>query len=313
MTQHPIAILGAGLAGLACAHALRRAGQPFALFDKGRAAGGRLATRRSGALRYDHGAQYLTARGPGLAAWLAEGSAAWPQPGAFLPVPGMSALPRRMAEGLPLHSARHVTTLEPSAGGWHVLHHDAALVRPGHPLPDAPPQRSGPFSAVVVTFPAPQAAALLATAAPALAEALRPVRLAPCWTLMAAFDAPLPLPDLLQPNPPEPIAWAARESAKPGREAGERWVIQAGPEASRAWLEDSADSVTRRLLAALGAPAPRESAAHRWRHARVEVPLGQPCLWDPALRLGVAGDGCLAPRAEAAFDSGEAVARAILA
>lgn len=134
---------------------------------------------------------------------------------------------------------------------------------------------------------------LAGSLAAALAAALAPVRLAPCWTVPASFSRPLPLPDLLRPDPPEPVGWAAGENAKPGRGGPERWVVQAGPETSRAWLEDAPE-------------------AHRWRHARVAVPLGRPCLWEPGLRLGLAGDWCLAPRAEAAFDSGEAVAAAPL-
>ena len=36
-----IAIIGAGMAGISCARALREAGREVVLFDKGRAAGGR--------------------------------------------------------------------------------------------------------------------------------------------------------------------------------------------------------------------------------------------------------------------------------
>lgn len=41
-----IAIVGAGLADLSCAQALQAGGTEVALFDKGRGAGGRMATRR---------------------------------------------------------------------------------------------------------------------------------------------------------------------------------------------------------------------------------------------------------------------------
>jgi len=53
-------------------------------------------------------------------------------------------------------------------------------------------------------------------------------------------------------------------------------------------------------------------AAHRWRHALVEQPLGRACLADPALGIGAAGDWCLGPRAEHAWKSGAAVAVALL-
>ncbi|WP_333927659.1 FAD-dependent oxidoreductase [Sphingomonas sp. LR55] len=41
-----IGIVGAGMAGLSCAQALRRQGHAVVLFDKGRGPGGRMSTRR---------------------------------------------------------------------------------------------------------------------------------------------------------------------------------------------------------------------------------------------------------------------------
>lgn len=54
------------------------------------------------------------------------------------------------------------------------------------------------------------------------------------------------------------------------------------------------------------------AAAHRWRFARVSAPLGLPFLRsdDAALHLG--GDWCLGSRVEAAWQSGDAIARDIL-
>ena len=40
----PIAIIGAGIAGLSAAQALQKAGQTVHLFDKGRGSGGRMAS-----------------------------------------------------------------------------------------------------------------------------------------------------------------------------------------------------------------------------------------------------------------------------
>ena len=56
-----IAIVGAGIAGLSCADRLRAAGWAVTLFDKGRAPGGRLSTRRldtaTGTAAFEPGAQ----------------------------------------------------------------------------------------------------------------------------------------------------------------------------------------------------------------------------------------------------------------
>jgi predicted NAD/FAD-dependent oxidoreductase len=224
----------------------------------------------------------------------------------------MSALPRALARGLDIATARHVTAIEGAPGAWLIRHLDAALVRPGRPLPDTEPETAGPFAAVAVTLPPVQAAPLVAPHVPAWGPRLAAVELAPCWTVMAAFAARLPLPDSLRPDG-GPIGWAARDSSKPGRDAAaECWVIQATPAWSRAHLEDDAATIGPALLAGLGIDrAPTHLAAHRWRYSLVETPLGEPCLQDAALGLGLAGDWCLAGRAEAAFESGTALGAAL--
>jgi predicted NAD/FAD-dependent oxidoreductase len=300
----PVAIVGAGLAGLAAARTLRGAGRSVRLFDKGRAPGGRLATRRIShdgrEHRFDHGAQYLRAEGAGFAALLeAAGAKAWPDPARRVPLPGMSALGRHMAAGLDVTTGCTVTALRREGEAWFIRHEAG---------------EEGPFAALVVTTPAPQAVPLLASHAPAMAAALAAVRYAPCWTVLAAFATRLDLPDTLRDAAAGVIGWAARDSAKPGRDAAqENWVIQAGPTFSRAHLEDAPGSVVVPLLAALPAPAPTPlfAVAHRWRYSLLEAPLGHAFLREGS--LGYASDGCLGGRAEAAFDSGEALAAALLA
>ena len=55
-----IAIIGAGIAGLTCAHMLKKY-NPI-IFEKSRGIGGRLATRYSDQYQFDHGAQYFTVK-----------------------------------------------------------------------------------------------------------------------------------------------------------------------------------------------------------------------------------------------------------
>jgi predicted NAD/FAD-dependent oxidoreductase len=319
----PIAILGAGLAGISAARALIARGHAVTIFDKGRGPGGRLATRRIEAegrkLQFDHGAQYLRAERADFATALsAAGTAPWPDAARRVGVPSMSAVPRALLGEIPCIGSRHVGEITGSPGAWMLRHWDARLVRPGKPLPDAAPEEAGPFAAVLLTMPATQARAVLGQNAARLHEALAAIRYAPCWTLMAAFAAPLPLPDTLRPET-HAIGWAARDSAKPGRDAQqENWVIQSAPSWTRAHLELPEQDIAAPLLAALASfsatplPAPFMAVAHRWRYSLLEAPLGEPCLWDGTARIGYASDGCIGGRAEAAWQSGAALAARVM-
>jgi renalase len=55
-------VIGAGMAGMACARTLVQAGHSVTVFEKPAAPGGRMATRSSPFGSFDHGAQYFTVR-----------------------------------------------------------------------------------------------------------------------------------------------------------------------------------------------------------------------------------------------------------
>jgi predicted NAD/FAD-dependent oxidoreductase len=323
-----VAVVGAGMAGLACAAALVEAGIAVTLFDKGRRPGGRIATRRAEGVAFNHGAQYATARDAGFAALMAEtaqagGAAPWSAASrgadvAWVGTPGMSALPGHLAAGLTasgarLRTERHVGYLHAEDGLWRIRHLPSADIRPGM-VTDEGGETDGNFGAVLLALPAPQAIALLSAIGHVHAAALAPVRFAPCWAVMAAFDEPIGAPDIARPKQ-GPLGWIARENARPGHKPGpDAWMLHATGAWSRANLERPAADVAAELLAAFApdAPPPRILAAHRWRYALVETALDTPCLWDGASGIGVCGDFCLGPRVEAAWLSGTALASAVL-
>ncbi|BCA61395.1 deoxyribodipyrimidine photolyase [Sphingomonas sp. HMP9] len=306
-----VAIVGAGIAGLSCAVRLQQNGCVVTLFDKGRGAGGRIATRRIdtpvGEVAFDHGAQYLTMRDPAFSAamhaWKAAGVVArWPAAGAdaWVGTPGMNAIVKHLAVQTDVRWNCRVTELRRTATGW-VVDPDATGVT---------------FDAAVVATPAEQAVPLLAPHDAAMANAALACRSAPCWTAMFAFDTPLAIPhDVLKDI--GIIGWAARNSAKPGRDGPESWVVQATPDWSSAHLEEPVETVVDQLQAALaalspaGLPMPIVRTAHRWRYARTAgTDLGS--LWNAAERIGAAGDWLLAPRIESAWLSGRTLAEQIL-
>lgn len=314
-----IAIVGAGLAGLTCARALVRTGRRVVVYDKGRAAGGRMATRRDGRAAFDHGAQYFTVRDAQFAAEVEEleqgGLVArweprWPddtreRTTMRVAVPGMSSIGRHLAGGLDVRLDTHVVGLERTPQGWHVI--------------DSVDSITERYAAVLLAVPAPQAATIARTI-PEFAARLDGVTMSPCWAVMVAWERPLAVEVDADWRPDPVLPWFARNRSKPGRSGPDTWVLHAGTEWSMAHLEDDAADVAVALLAALpqrlravaecplALPPPGLAIGHRWRYARVERPLGVEALWDPALALGACGDWCLDARIEAAYLSGRALA-----
>lgn len=312
-----VAVVGAGMAGAACARGLADAGVPVCVFDKGRSVGGRMAQRRVGADVFDHGAQYLSARDPAFVvevdAWRERGLVVdWPGAessaggSVLVGVPAMNAPVKALLEGLQVSTGFRVAGVSHGLGGWSVRGEDG--------------KRQGPFSAVVLAVPAPQAVDLVRGAGPERATSLilrlGAVRMAPCWSVLAAFDRQLPL-EASALRVDGVLAWAARNGSKPGRGDREAWTLHAGPAWSAERLEWQPEQVAPELLTAFaetvggGLPKPSYLTAHRWRFALVERTLGESCIWDPALRLGLCGDWCLGPRVEAAWLSGRALAAAL--
>lgn len=311
MRRNPtdVAIVGAGLAGIACARALRTAGLSVRLIDKGRGIGGRMATRRAVVggvgIGFDHGAQYLadTPETAAMASAAPHALARWDM-GDGRPrcvgAPGMAALPKALAEGLDVIRQVRVTEVVADATGF-LLETEA-----------------GPFAArrVVLTVPAPQIAPLIGADHPVGRAAARAV-MRPCLTLMAALPAGTPAPFVVRRDPGGPLRWIALDTSKPGRGRGVRaWVAQAGPDWSAARIDDDRDTVAREMLgllsAAIGAdPAEAlHAVAHGWRYGLVETPLGRPFVVADGLRA--AGDWCLGATAADAWRSGEAAARELL-
>jgi len=290
-----IAVIGAGMAGLTAARYLHNSGHRVTLFDKGRKPGGRLATRREATQRFNHGCQFFTARTPEFGkAMAALGAAPWPAAGAAcrVGVPDMASLAEALAADLPaVRLSAHVTALARDPSGWRLS------------LRDTPEMA---FDTLILAVPAPQAAALIG--AHPFAARLSAVHMAPCWTVMLAFEDEPAGPDVVRPEG-GPLSWIAREGSRPQALPKAAYTLQASAAWSAAQLEAPADMVVAALTAAFAeatgiTAAPAAAGAHRWRYALADAPLGEAFLWDAELRLGLCGDWCLAGRLEAAFLSG---------
>lgn len=319
-----VAVIGAGVAGLAAARSLADQGVETVVFDKGRGPGGRISTRRSEVGAFDHGAPAFDARDPRfalaverwvdagvVAPWRAlrvriEGSTAHPRDdGArFVGVPAMSAIAEHLARDLDLRTSIEVGSIGRDGERWRLRGADGADL--------------GAFDIALTTAPGPQSARLLETVAPDLAARIRARPMRPIWTAMLAVTEPIGVAWDHATFIDHPIlGWAIRTSAKPQREAGERWTLHARPSWSAASLEGDASSVATELRDALfdlvgRRPETRSLVAHRWRFALGPLESGPDAHFDPRLLLGAAGDWCRGARLEDAWLSGSAIAGHVL-
>jgi predicted NAD/FAD-dependent oxidoreductase len=331
-----VAVVGAGISGLAAAGSLVAAGLEVTVFERGRGPGGRAGRRRVPGFEFDHGAQYFTARSRAFAdqtaAWVEAGVAAVWSPrmatageGALRPkdsrttryvgVPGMSALSRNLAQGLELQTQTRVlsASLRRGAGGAPQWMLDVS----GGGDDAGPARGTRPFDALLLACTPQQALPLLDTA-PEFAARAREVTFDPVWAVLLGFDhTPELAADAVFIEHPA-LSWAARNDTKPGRSGGPAWVLHATGSWSRGREDEAPESVVAGLLpafeAAVGRPLPEPvyAAAHRWRYARPRTALAENALWDTELNVGMCGDWCSGARIEGAFDSGLAAARQVL-
>lgn len=304
------AIIGAGMAGLAAAAALKSGGQAVRLFDKGRGPGSRMATRRTklgeAEIAFDHGAQYFTVRSAEFRAavdvWSRAGAVAEWGDGRHVGTPGMSNVIRAMAAPQDVTWGAQVSGIEGVPGAWRLRMADGLS--------------TDEFDRVVVAVPAEQAAVLLLKPAPTLAAKAGSVQSAPCWAVMLGYAASTGLTAYALEPDAGPIAWAARNSSKPGRTGAETWVLHASADWSTEHLEAAPEQVSEALTGAFrkltGVGAPDLAMAHRWRFARVIEPLGPAFQYDRALGLATCGDWHLGARVEAAWTSGHLLAAELL-
>lgn len=300
-----IAIIGAGMAGLAAARELTAAGHSITLYEKSRGVGGRAATRRIEGCIMDHGAQNIKPEGsaleqvmlrelptdelvriePPVCLYDSKGTI-WPPDEArsaeakYSYRNGMTTLPKLLLNALPpeLASIRYDTRIT------RVEETDSEVI-----LKDENGQEAGRAETVIVTAPAPQAADLLGESAPRMrstwetldrVKALRQVEYHRSITVLLGYAPPVPPPPayaLLAEDRTTDLLWLAFEQTKaPERAPGGEAVLiaQMSPRFSSFFYDGEDSFLIWRVLDELQTlfgnayVSPLWSQLKRWKYAQ---------------------------------------------
>lgn len=340
-----IAVIGAGIAGLACARSLAGENHEVVVYEASPQPGGRIAAHRfahPGAaspgpspspspVTADHGARAFSVRfarftqeaerwtAMGVAArWMpslvsiTEAGVAIAQaggPARFVGTPDMTAPMRLLADELTGRVEFRFGTPVRS------IHHlsDDWVVTDGEGGTDS-------FDAVATAVPAPQAVGLLTEVAHLHTAAAR-VPMSPAWSVAVRFADRLPIAydaarvSLGGRHPSAGVLdWIDRESSKPGRPDDEVWVLHSSGQFAREHIHadpaDAGDAMLDAFFAAVGVGPVEPIARHArlWKSAFPVAPLCDGCLYDESLRIGACGDWCMGARVEGAYLSGLAMA-----
>lgn len=329
-----IAIIGAGLAGLACAHPLQQLGYRVVVFDKARGMGGRATTRRLQDTCVDRGLPYLEEQGDRTRELIARLQAAnsielWgdriytlpenrelarlPAKARYVQPQGMSAIAKFLAGDLDVRCNHRLTSLTPTTEGFWQLAFDTTTERI-------------PAKAVVMAIPAAQALNLLQPLTPThlspeFLHPLQAVEFDPGIALAAGYSD-----SSLQTNWPwqavhieqDPdLVWVIDERSKRKTTSQPVFIFHSTPAFARSYLDAADVNAAAEPLLSRAAQLlfpelkdPEWSLVHRWRYARPRRPLAMPCLATAQpLPLVCCGDWCLGDRVEDALQSGLAAAQ----
>ncbi|HDZ47951.1 hypothetical protein LCGC14_0150200 [marine sediment metagenome] len=337
--NHSVAIIGAGIAGLACGQVVANSNVHVTLFDKARGPGGRMSSKRRPSATLDLGAQAFSVRDGNFQStvdeWLTVGCIApWPTSTyqasssgwlthndgqqRYTGAPRMSALTRHLSDTLTvlpnvtLLTNTLIASLKQTAAGWVLV--------------DKKGTSHGPYDRVVISAPPPQAQLLVAPWDNALTAVCAERKQRACWAAWAIFEEPLPaIPDVASDwqmaRVDHPVLnIVSRNQTKPGRGAQPESIsLLAQLDWSEAHLEQRADEIAEQLLAALkslfvpsGAlPSLIEMGAHRWRYAQPANICKDTYLYTES-GLALCGDSFREGRVEDAWLSGHRLGEALI-
>ncbi len=302
-----------GSPGSSLARELTAHGVDVCVVDKGRSVGGRLATRRIGDARLDHGAQFFTVRTPAFQSrvddWVDrglvhvwnhgfEGDDGHPR---YVGSAGMNSIAKDLADGLEVETSTMAFTVRVGSGDtrWDVVIDDGS---------------ARPADAVILTSPIPQSLALLVDAgvdfdgSPMRTEYDRTIG------LLVTLDGPTTLPPSGGVQDGDDVFSFIGDNAAKGISPRPAITFHANPVWSESHWDD--DDLLDQLSAAaatwLGGASIVEAQVKKWRLATPRSIWPDPCWTTGDGTIVLAGDAFAGPKVEGAHNSGLAAAHALL-
>jgi len=320
-----VAVIGAGLCGAAAAATLVQSGYHVTVFDKGRAVGGRMSSKRTVAGYLDMGAQYFTVRSPKfqrqVQSWLKAGCVeVWncttalltfdeghsalevsaDQQLRYIGTPSMQAPVKALLSDIPLVPNCRINCLQSHQNGWSVF----SETRKSY---------TG-YSAVLLTMPPVQAQQLLVQSGlPEVLNAQQSI-LEPCWAI-AVYTETTTHGDAIFCQHPK-LRFVSHQAKKTGRYGcyilhfNTAFTLDNIGQPEEFWFKQAVDI----LQSAFAIDKPVEPvAAHRWLYASQNTeltPTGIVAL--PEQQLWIGGDWSFGGRVENAYLAGLDLADSVI-
>ena len=326
MAMKSIAIIGAGLSGLTVFHKLKNVAN-VTIFEKSTKVGGRISVRVSSNFEFDHGAQFFTAKDPDFLFFLkslielgvvkhwkarfteingkridfqSKWGSKFPR---YIGAPVMNSFLESLSHNAPIIFGKKIEKIKPCGDLWELYDDDDKSL--------------GCYDWEISSAPAPQTKEILPRVF-FFRDMLNEIKMSSCFSLMLGFSQPVEFGFDAAIVKNSDISWISVNSSKPDRTDNPSVLVHSSNE----WADQNIDSkhgkACDHLLKTLGnmVEVPFENLAFKdiklWRYANVAKQNNNRIFLDVKNKLGACGDWCIKGRVEAAFQSGERIAKELL-
>ena len=306
-------VIGAGIAGVVAARELQRSGAEVIVIDKGRSPGGRMATRRDGEARMDHGAQFFTVRedlfqqqvddwrSHNLVHEWCHGFGEHDGHPRYVATQGMNSLVKDLASDIDVRCSVTAKGIEQENDTWIIRTTEVGDIT---------------CDSVIVTSPIPQTNALLASSGVVVPKEITMCEYDPTIALLVVVDrSPQTLGEHGGLQDPDEMFSFIADNARKGVSPLPALTFHANAQWSATHFEQSDEWLHDQLLASstrwLSDVTVLSSQVKKWRYATPKNVWPQRYWCNNAQSLCLAGDVFGGPKIEGAYLSGHFAAAAL--